>query len=57
MYIIQSDLVTGINGAGYLKGQIVQGDVFVPGSIDDLISINAIALYVAPKSSKTKDAE
>ena len=50
MYIINADLVTGVNGLSYLKGQIVDGSVFL--SINDLLSIGAITLQVEPKVSK-----
>lgn len=52
MYTIESDSVTGINGASYLKGQIVSGDVFVPGAIPELIKIKAISLNVEKKTKE-----
>jgi hypothetical protein len=53
MYTINADLVTGVNGICYLKGQIVSGDVFIPGAIDSLVASGAISLQVIPKTSKS----
>jgi hypothetical protein len=40
---IKHDCVTGINGAGYTKGQKVDASVFHEASISNLVAVGAIS--------------
>ena len=54
MYTITADIVTGINGLCYYKGQVVSADVLIPETINDLVGNNAISLQVDPKKTKAE---
>jgi len=54
MYKIEHQIVTGIKGACYKMGEIVDESVFLAESIEKLLEIKAISLI---KKEKKKDGE
>lgn len=53
-YLILSDEVTGVKSCRHFKGQLVDGSLFIDGSISELIKIGAIEKE-AEKVSKKKE--
>jgi hypothetical protein len=56
-YLILSDEVTGVKSSRHFKGQLVDGALFVDGSIPGLVQIGAIEKEAEKVSKEKKDKE